>query len=340
MPGIVTDRIDHPVAWRGSDFASPDEIAVKLTPGQRRSLAELGGRVCGQGRGWNDLTAEEEALPDLAETLADVRRQVYDGRGLVLLRGLPMDELDEDQAAVATWAVASHFGRRATQSSLGDMLGRVEIDPNLQQAWRGYRSASQSRFHTDHVDGLGLACVRPAGSGGASCVVSAAAVHNVLAAERPDFLPALYQGFRMHWFGEPPAPGETVTDLDVPVFSWSDDRIVCVMLPSYMEAAAKELGMAMPPLLAEGCAMMHEIAARDGMALNFMLEAGDMLLIDNKAVLHGRAAFESSPAELSQRLLFRLQFEVLPLRPVHPGVAHYYNGLKRAYRDPGAEGSG
>ncbi len=336
MPGIVTAPIDHPVAWRASDFASPDQIAVALTSVQRRILADLGRRVCSQGRGWRDLTAAEEALPDLAETLSDVRQQVYGGRGLVLLRGLPMGELNEDEAAVAAWAVGSHFGRRATQSALGDMLGRVEIDPNLQQTWRGYRSSAQSRFHTDHVDGLALACVRPAGSGGASCVVSAAAIHNVLAAERPDLLPALYQGFRMHWFGEPPASGETVTDLDVPVFSWSEDRIVCVMLPSYMEAAAKELGVAMPPLLAEGCAMMHEIAARDGMALNFMLEAGDMLVIDNKAVLHGRAAFESSPAELSRRLLFRLQFEVLPLRPAHPGVVHYYDGLKRAYRDPGA----
>lgn len=340
MPAIVTERIDHPAAWRGSDFASLDEITVELTPAQRRSLAALGRGVCSQGRGWDDLTPDEEALPDLVETLADVRQQAYCGRGLALLRGLPMDKLDEDEAAVATWAVGSHFGRRATQSALGDMLGRVEIDPNLQQSWRGYRSSSESRFHTDHVDGLALACVRPAKSGGASCIVSATAIHNALAAERPDLLPALYQGFRMHWFGEPPVPGEKVTELDVPVFSWSEGRIVCVHLPSYMDAAAKELGMALPPLLVEGYAMIREIAARDGMAFNFMLEAGDMLLIDNKAVLHGRAAFDSDPADLGQRLLYRLQFEVLPPRPAHRGVAHYYNGLKRAYRDPGAEVGG
>jgi len=337
MPDIVTERVDHPVAWHARDFASLGDITVELTSAQRRSLVALGRQVCSEGRGWSDLTANEEALPELAETLADIHRQVYFGRGVVLLRGLPMDEIDENEAAVAVWALGSHFGRRAAQSALGDVLGRVEVDPNLQQAWRGYRSSSKSRFHTDHVDGLGLACVRPANSGGSSRVVSATAIHNALAAERPDLLPALYQGFRMHWFGEPPVPGEKLTDLDVPVFSWSEGRIVCVLLPSYMEAAAKELGTALPPSLVEGFTLIHEIAERDGMALDFMLQAGDMLLIDNKAVLHGRAAFDHNPTDLGQRLLYRLQFEVLPLRPSHPGVAHYYNGLKHAYRDPGAE---
>jgi hypothetical protein len=138
---------------------------------------------------------------------------------------------------VVVWAVGSHFGHRATQSAFGDRIGRVAIDPNLQQSWRGYRSSAESRFHTDHVDGLALACVRPATSGGASRVVSAAAIYNALLAERPDLLPALYEGYPMHWFDEPPAPGEKMTALPVPIISWAEGRIVCVFLPSYMAAA-------------------------------------------------------------------------------------------------------
>jgi len=333
MPDIVTTRIEHPFAWQASSFSSLDDVAVALTPEQRASLAALGRKVCGEGRVWSDLTPDEEALPELAATLADVHREVYQGRGLVLLRGLPMEELDEDQAAVVAWAVGSHFGRRATQSALGDVLGRVQVDPNLQQAWRGYRSSNQSRFHTDHLDGLGLLCVRPAGNGGESCVVSSAAIHNVLSAERPDLLPVLYQGFRMAWFGEPPAPGEKVTNLDVPVFSWSEGRIVCVMLPSYQKAAAEEMGVPLPEGFEEACALIHEIALRDGMALKFKLAAGDMLVIDNKAVLHGRAAFAEDPGDIGHRLLYRLQFELLPERPSHPGVACYYGDLKHAYHD-------
>ena len=333
MPGIVTTPILDRFAWRASDFGSLDDIAIVLTQEERRSLAGLARHVRSQGRDWSDLAADEEALPELAATLEATRREVYEGRGLVLLRGLPMDELDEDEAAIASWAIGSHFGRRATQSALGDKLGRVQVDPNLQQAWRGYRSANRSRFHTDHLDGLALVCVRPAGEGGESCAVSAAAIHNVLAAERPDLLPALYRGFRMAWFGEPPAPGETVTDLDVPVFSWSEGRLVCVMLPSYQKAAAETMGVPLPEGFAEACALMHEIAERDGMALQFKMRSGDMLVIDNKAVLHGRAAFAEEPGDVGRRLLYRLQFELLPERPSHPGVACYYGGLKHAYRD-------
>lgn len=333
MPGIVTTPIEDRTAWRAGDFASLGDIAITLTQAQRRSLAEMARRVRGEGRSWSDLQADEEALPELAGTLAQARSEVYEGRGLVLLRGLPMDELDEDEAAVASWAVGSHFGRRATQSALGDKLGRVQVDPNLQQAWRGYRSSNRSRFHTDHLDGLALVCVRPAGEGGESCAVSAAAIHNVLAVERPDLLPVLYAGYRMAWFGEPPAPGETVTELDVPVFSWSDGRLVCVMLPSYQKAAADAMGLALPEGFAEACALIHEIAERDGMALKFKLQAGDMLVVDNKVVLHGRAAFAEDPGDVGHRLLYRLQFELLPERPSHPGVACYYGGLKHAYRD-------
>jgi hypothetical protein len=333
MRDIVTRQIEHPYAWRASDFGSLEEVAVELTTAQRLSLAELGRQVRREGRAWSDLTPDEEALPELAATLSSTRREVYEGRGLVLLRGLPMDELDEDEAAVVAWAVGSHFGRRATQSALGDVLGRVQVDPNLQQAWRGYRSTNRSRFHTDHLDGLALACVRPAGEGGESCVVSAAAIHNVLAAERPDLFPVLYDGFRMAWFGEPPAPGEKVSDLDVPVFSWSEGRIVCVLLPSYQKAAAEEMGVPLPKGFEEACALIHEIAEREGMALKFKLQAGDMLVIDNKAVLHGRAAFAEDPGDIGRRLLYRLQFELLPERPSHPGVASYYGGLKHAYHD-------
>jgi hypothetical protein len=181
---------------------------------------------------------------------------------------------------------------------------------------------------------LALACVRPASAGGASQVVSAGAIHDVFAAERPDLLAALYEGYPLHWFAEPPAPGETMTALPVPVFSWAEGRMVCVLLPSYMRAAAEERGTVLPEALAEAIDLIYEIAGRDGMALEMQLATGDMLLIDNKAVLLGRAAFTGDPG---QRLLFRLWFEAVPARPAHPGVAGYYAGLKRAYGDPTAD---
>ena len=76
MPDIVTEQIKHPVAWRADDFGSLDDIAVVLTPSQRRSLVALGRAVCADGRRWQDLTPEEEALPELAATvMAALRRE-------------------------------------------------------------------------------------------------------------------------------------------------------------------------------------------------------------------------------------------------------------------------
>ena len=334
MPETIDFAIDNAATWRASDFTSLDDIAVTLTRDQRGALTRFARDVSSANRSWYDLTPEEETLPALASTLASIRNEIYRGRGVVLLRGLPFDGLDEDEAAIIAWAVGAHFGRRASQNAYGDLLGRVEINRERDDAWRGYGKSTPSGFHTDHVDGLGLACVRPAASGGASRLLSAGAVHNVMAAERPDLLQALYRGAPMHWFGEPPSPGEKVSGFTVPVFSQSDGRIVCVFLPSYMRAAAEETGGALDAELEEAFALFKEISERDGMALEIDLAAGEMIVIDNKAVLHGRRAFDADAEGAANRLLYRLWFEVEPGRPAHPGIVAYYEGLKRAYRDP------
>ncbi len=334
MPETITLPIDNAATWRASDFASLDDIAFDLTRGQQDALTRFARSVRRANRSWYDLTPDEEALPSLASSLASMRDETYRGRGVVLLRGLPFDELDEDESAVIAWAVGAHFGRRASQNAYGDLLGRVELNRERDDAWRGYGKSTPSGFHTDHVDGLGLACVRPAASGGASRLLSAGAVHNVMAAECPDLLRALYRGAPMHWFGEPPSPGEKVSGFTVPVFSQSEGRIVCVFLPSYMRAAAEETGGALDPDLEDAFASFKEISERDGMALEIDLAAGDMIVIDNKAVLHGRRAFDADVEGAGNRLLYRLWFEAEPARPAHPGVVAYYEGLKRAYRDP------
>ncbi|MEM7124256.1 MAG: TauD/TfdA family dioxygenase [Pseudomonadota bacterium] len=334
MPETFDLTIDNAATWWASDFASLDDIAVGLTRHQRDALTWFARSVRGANRSWYDLTSDDEALPALTSTLATIRHEVYRGRGVVLLRGLPFDELDEDEAAVIAWAVGAHFGRRASQNAYGDLLGRVELNRERDDAWRGYGKSTPSGFHTDHVDGLGLACVRPAASGGASRLLSAGAVHNVMAEERPDLLRALYCGAPMHWYGEPPSPGETVSDFTVPVFSQSQGRIVCVFLPSYMRAAAEETGGTLDPDLEAAFSLFKEISERDGMALEIDLASGDMIVIDNKAVLHGRRAFDADAESAANRLLYRLWFEVEPARPAHAGVVAYYEGLKRAYRDP------
>lgn len=77
-------------------------VSTPLTVRECDSVIDLAGRVRREGRTWCDLATDEESLPELAATLAAARREVYEGRGLVLLRGLPMDDLDEDKTAVVS----------------------------------------------------------------------------------------------------------------------------------------------------------------------------------------------------------------------------------------------
>ncbi|KIZ00531.1 hypothetical protein MNEG_7427 [Monoraphidium neglectum] len=60
----------------------------------------------------------------------------------------------------------------------------------------------------------------------------------------------------------------------------------------------------MSPAQAEAIALFEEIANSDAFRLKFTMQAGDMLFVDNTAVLHARSPFKDDPA--APRHLVRL----------------------------------
>ena len=106
-------------------------------------------------------------LGTLAGVLADVRRELLDGRGIVLLQNFPIG-LDREAIAIAYLVLGSHLGRHISQNREGHILGHVKdlggdySDPNT----RGYMTRAEMRFHTDPCDYVGLLCLQTSMSGG------------------------------------------------------------------------------------------------------------------------------------------------------------------------------
>ena len=68
---------------------------------------------------------------------------------------------------------------------------------------RQFKTNRELSLHTDPVsDLIGLACLRPAQSGGESVLVSAVTVYNQMLERDADLLEALFEGFRVHRYGE------------------------------------------------------------------------------------------------------------------------------------------
>ena len=108
--------------------------------------------------------------------------------GFWLLRGLPVAEMSQHDAAVAYWGIGLHLGVPVSQNSGGHLLGHV-TDEGLDirdPGTRGTQTRVRLPYHTDSSDTVGLLCLQPSKSGGLSSVVSSTTVFNETFIRRPD----------------------------------------------------------------------------------------------------------------------------------------------------------
>jgi hypothetical protein len=160
-------------------------------------------------------------------------------------------------------------------------------------------------FHTDGSDVLGLLGLRAACSGGRISMVSSAAVYNALLARRPDLVERLY---RTHFLDrrEEHAPGERPY-YALPLASWSGGRLSMRYNRCYLESAQRFPDV---PRLeradVELFDLIDELAGAPELRLDVDFEVGDLLLLNNHAVLHSRTEYEDSDDPELKRHVLRL----------------------------------
>ena len=278
--------------------------------------------------------ADRFPLPRLAGELDDVLEEVENGRGFVLLRGIPRSRYTDEECEIIYWGLGVHLGNPVSQNARGHRLGhvrdegRIIADPNA----RAYQTNQRMDFHTDMlpVDVLGLFCLRTAKSGGASKLVSALTLHNVLRAERPDLLETLYGMFHVDWRGEEPA-GEKPW-FSLPMFSERDGKVTARInsLP-YYDSAARHGEQYRPTVIQrEALEMVQEIANRPALMLTMDFQEGDIQLINNHILLHAREAYEDYPGPGRERHLLRMWIAVADARrrPLADALASRYRWVR------------
>ncbi|HYF19336.1 MAG TPA: TauD/TfdA family dioxygenase [Ramlibacter sp.] len=324
---IRTDPITHPAAWTSAQLGGRDAITRSLTAEERAGIDTLLARTAHLAP--QAVTKGDFRHPAVDELIEEVRQAITQGRGAILLTGLDAARYSPEQLERIYWGIGTHLGHAAVQSRTGDRLGRVERDDN-DPVQRGYRSAGELSMHTDSYEIVGLLCVRQARRGGQSALVSSLAIHNEIARQRPDLLPALYRGFPMA-IPEARTTARPITDTPIPVFSYIDGVVSCMFAASFMRAAAEQLGQPLPPELDEGLRLFQATAARDDLALRFMLEPGELLLWHNFTNLHSRTEFEDDPAH--KRLLLRLWLKAADPRRVAPQFHERAKVYDRVYAE-------
>ena len=299
-------------AWKGADFRHDDSWIYALSANEVEELASAAQRCLERGLQVTDIRTEDFPLQSLGGSIAKWAEEINNGRGFLLLRGLPKDRFKDDEVRAMFWGIGLHFGVPVSQNSYGDMLGDV-FDEGVKMGSarvRGYRTNQRLMFHTDRCDIVGLLCMRPARSGGLSSLVSSTRVYNEIVKNHPEYLQPLMNGYINMNVEE----GDVLSTYRVPVYSVHENVVSCRILRNTIENARKMGYAKYDELETAALDYMDELVNRDDLRLDMMLERGDMQFINNYTTLHARTAFEDFAEPGRRRHMVRLWLRSFGLR--------------------------
>jgi len=182
-------------AWTVADLRADPSWIVELDDRDRAHLASAVRKAFDPDRDLLDYARGDFDLGPAWAGIASCLRQVRDGRGFAVLRGLPRAELTDKAFELLTWAIGLHAGVARPQGKASQFMAPVRDAGVAYRTGkgRGYSSSSDLDFHTDSADVVLLTCYNVARSGGMSMVSSSVTAHGIVAAERPDLAELLHE---------------------------------------------------------------------------------------------------------------------------------------------------
>jgi hypothetical protein len=319
-------------AWVGADLAASTDW---IRPVPAAALAECEAALAAvrrRGLSWPAFGRDDFPLPTFGGELAAVLDELENGRGLVLLRGFPVERWAASDLRDIYWGLGSHLGHIRHQNARGELIGEVRdeiarygavrespaaVDAVLGRSSRSKaRSSGPLRFHTDRCDVVSLLVVRTARAGGLSRIVSAVSVAETIRARRPDLHALLSRDYWRSRQGEEDGGERQVYAL--PVFAEHRGKFTTQYSRTFVEAAQKLPGV--PPLTrAQDEALDLHAAVCEELAFTMEFRPGDLQLLNNHVVYHARTAYEDAPGPDQDRLLLRLWLAPRNSRALPPG---------------------
>jgi len=323
------DPVTGPAAWRGKDVAGwQREFSAA-------EIAEIEAAVGAYRGDPAALSPANFSLPALGPALRAILKELLEGRGFILLRGLPVQSWSRERQALAYLGIGAWLGRFCSQNAKGHLLGHVKDlgldirDPHV----RYYQTNRKLEYHTDSVDIVGLLCLQPAKAGGESYIASSMTVYNEILRRRPDLMPALFEPFPTDRRGE--VPEGMKPWFDIPIYHWHAGRLSCIYVRQYIESAQKLFPEArrLTRAQVEAMDLMDELCNDPAIHLAMDFRPGDIQLLHNHQILHSRSDFENWPEPERHRHLLRMWLAPPEARPLPEVFAPRYGSVT-----PGARG--
>jgi len=328
-PATAMQPLVDPAGWTRDQLAASDDWVYALSEAELGELARAVADVEARGLDIKDIGRDDFPLPTLGPALRALRDELLDGRGFLLIRGVPVARLTKAQAAAIFWGIGVWLGRPVSQNARGHLLGHVkDLGGDYKDAnTRGYMTRAHMGFHADQCDYVGLMCYHPAMKGGESRIVSAVTLYNEMLRRRPDLVEELTRDFCWTRHGEIP-PGK-MPWYPHAVFSFERGYFAARGISSHI---FKSQGMDGVPPFTERQLEAFDLFRRlaDELAYDMPFQQGDMQFLHNHVLLHSRRGFEDWPEPERKRHLFRLWLCDEEGRAIRPSFRDHIRGIRVA----------
>ncbi|KAH8727238.1 hypothetical protein GQ44DRAFT_612480 [Phaeosphaeriaceae sp. PMI808] len=308
------NEITGSTAWDQAKYKNnPENWTHSFTADEIKEISEAADAFIKSGVPLTGITKEKFALKNFSKFLEPLRKDLIDGKGFILFKGLPVTEWGNRKSAVAYMGLGTYLGYFVSQNSRGHVLGHVKDlgeDAAAIDKVRIYRTNARQFFHADDSDLVGLLCVAKAFEGGESDLVSSHTVWNDLQKNNPDVAKLLTQPI---WYFD--RKGETSKGqqewIKTSVFyleTGDNPRVYSKWDPYYVKSLTRfsDVGI-IPALSAEqkrAAQVLEDTCLK--LALHMILDIGDIQFLSNNHVLHARTAYRDFPPPAPRRHLMRL----------------------------------
>ncbi|KAJ4153223.1 hypothetical protein LMH87_009720 [Akanthomyces muscarius] len=318
LPDGFPKKLESELVWHGATVSDKYQWWYRLTESDIAEIDSALNHFKNLEKPLGEITQDTFPLPSLHAVLRDVSREIHDGHGFKVVRGIPVEKYTrEDNIAIYAGLAAhvaptrgrqdSSFGGRPADVALAHIKDlTATVDPHKIGA-PAYTTEKQV-FHTDVGDVIALFALAEAAEGGESYLASSWHVYNQLAATRPDLIKTLSEPWNIDEFGKNGKPGYSARPLlyHQPAEGDAPERLIIQYARrSFTGYWGLPRSADIPPITeaqAEALDALHFTAEKSAVALEF--QAGDIQFVNNLSIFHARGSFKDSAEK--QRHLIRL----------------------------------
>ena len=305
---MLKEQVPATRAWHGPDLVD-DDFKVMFS---KDCLAELEAIVAEQRKAPVPtlvLLPEHFEMSACCELMQGVKQRLDVGLGFVILDRLPVDRWSQREITDIYWLLGSLLEPPVAQEWSGTMIYDVRYDGQDYTAdTRTALTPEGLDMHNDSSMGeapanyISLLCLQTARTGGKSSLSSAYAAHNHFTANHPELIERLYLPFYRDK-QEYQAPDANNW---YPIFAVEGGGLRIRFNARVIRRGYQKTGQVLDNAGTQTVEILNNFLADPAHRHDFWMERGQIQILNNRIIVHGRTPYQDYEEPEKRRHLLRL----------------------------------